>query len=77
MKNFKKIANIIRLYGITASVIWYLIGMSFWIDSCDKWEQYVLASNNINSCLEYFFVSIFVVITLSYFFEYILKKEQN
>lgn len=75
MKNLGKITKLIRLYGITLSIIWYLFGMSFKIDACNSWYDYINAYSITNECLEYFFVSLICVIGLSRLFEYIIKKD--
>ena len=53
LKNPSKTAQIIRLYGISLAIIWYIIGLSIKIDIADRWEECVYALSLIEPTVEY------------------------
>lgn len=75
MKNFKKTPQLIRIYGISACIIWYLFGYSYMLDTSDSWNSYVIAKNLMPIVIEYFMVGILVSVIGSLIFDYIIKKD--
>lgn len=76
----KKLLNIIknfRLYGISASIIWYIIGLSIKYDLSKTWDELLYTYSLTSICVEYFLTSILTILILSYFFEYIIKNENK
>lgn len=77
LKNPSKTAQIIRLYGISLAIIWYIIGLSIKIDIADRWEECVYALSLIEPAVEYFVTCITFTLILSYAFEYIINFDFN
>lgn len=77
MKKHLKFTAFIRLYCISLSIIWYLIGLSIKFDCTTNWEDIVLAQSMIEVCVEYFLTSITFTLILTYGFEYIIMHENN